>query len=125
MRASDRQQLEERYRGLSNEEILSLAADPDSLNDDAKYVLGCELRSRHLGEKEILPYQEEHFRKVAKAAERSRDAMPSGILHLLLGPLLGSFAMFLYKSLRGTNRSEDASRLQGNADERPGSHSRS
>jgi hypothetical protein len=108
MHVPDRQQLEETYRGLSNEGILGLAADPYSLSDDARYVLDCELRRRSLGDEEIQPYREQRLREIAEAVERSRDRVPRGILHILLGPLGGSLVMFLYKSFRRIRHSKDA-----------------
>jgi len=58
MNAPDRRQLEETYRDFSDEQVLRLAADLDSLTD-ARHVLDCELRRRRLGDADIRPYWEE------------------------------------------------------------------
>src|SRR5438552_1758154 len=96
----DRQQLEETYRSMTDEELLRMAADAEALTEEASRLLGYELQRRHFGEPDIAPYREEHARIVA---EKSQDLPPEG-LTFLVGLLFGSIGRFLFEALWGTSK---------------------
>ena len=53
------QDFENTYAKMTDEELMSLALELDSLTDSARIALRIELRKRGLGEDEIRAYQEE------------------------------------------------------------------
>jgi hypothetical protein len=64
----DRFELRDRYANMTNEELLTLAGEPDSVTEEARYALHLELRERSLGDSDIQPFAKE---KAAKASGRS------------------------------------------------------
>jgi len=77
------EELRANYEGMSDGELLALAADMDSLTDVARGVLGSELRRRGLGEEQVgvaqRGLQEENLRSMSDEELVSLSADPDSL----------------------------------------------
>jgi hypothetical protein len=102
--APDRFELRERYRSMSDGELLLLAGDPESLTDEARYALKLELQNRNLSDSDIQSFAEE---VKARKAQAQRNGTRTGgeriarvLSHVLGGPLLGGIVYHVYEDFR-------------------------